>query len=84
MFVAGDPVPFMVLVVAVVVHGRDGLGLANISLFSNAQIDLVPKQNLVPDLIHGKAKLQCWFLYKNLAPYLVTQYKNIKVILNYL
>ena len=73
MFVAGDPVPFMVLVVAVVVHGRDGLGLANISLFSNAQIDLVPKQNLVPDLILGKAKLQCWFLYKNLAPNLVTQ-----------
>ena len=48
MFVAGDPVPFVFVVMAVVVvvvvvvavlvavHGRDGHGLANISLFSNA------------------------------------------------
>ena len=36
MFVAGDPVPFVVVVVAVVVHGCDRHGPANISLFSNA------------------------------------------------
>ena len=38
LFVAGDPVLFVVvvLVVVLVVHGHDGHGLANISLFSNA------------------------------------------------
>ena len=38
MFVAGDPVPFVVVavVVVVVVDGCDVHGLANISLFSNA------------------------------------------------